>query len=258
MRRSTWLVVMVGAIGTVWTPTVGLSQFKPEAAAPPSREAPERLRGKGALESLAPEGNALRIKTADGESWTLRLSPKTKIQVVGRAQLDYLAVKQDVQFAALVDKKRCRLHAPIQKLTIYSQSKEFSPGLFPDTSPEAADAVTALAREDFNTQWKPYFVAGRLTAVSDKSLVVAVPGLRDKLHCELAEQPILEIKFGDLSLVKPGDVIAMIKARKTAEHEAVLHEARIRLSAPLTAAERHRSPAPPKKPARVAPPGKSS
>jgi hypothetical protein len=111
----------------------------------------------------------------------LKIGKNTKIRIKGKAEPDFLRSGLNVQFNAMVDKKAAKLKEPVKKMTIFTESNEFTLGLFPDVGgPTAAGGEVA---GDF----KPYVVAGRVTIAKGDDLVISVPSFTTKLRLELAK-----------------------------------------------------------------------
>jgi hypothetical protein len=229
-----WLVA--GTIGVVLAGAPwGVAAQKGRGPKTPQKERVrgERFRGKATIDSIS--GDVMKI-TSDGESLSAKPVKDAKIRVVGRAERSYLRVGQYVQIRALVDKKGKRLKDPAQRLTVFTASNEFTPGLVPDPSgAAAAEAIT-----DLSVDWKPYFVAGAISHIDENQLTMSVPGFLSKLKVDLAEKLVIEVNLDDLRLVKPGDTLDVRKGKKEG---GVVHvaEGTIRLAKPLGATDKSSS-----------------
>ena len=214
-------------------------QPKPEQPKPGEKPKPEQFRGKGKVDSVAK--GSVTMTTTEGQHWTLKFGHSVKLRIVGQAEAGYLASGEYVQFNALLDKKACRVKGPVKRATVFlAPSQEFSPGLFPDTSPEAQTAVAEAANLDVKSPWGAYVIAGQLVSAHGQKLVVTVPDLRERLRVELTEGAKIELASDDLSVVKAGDKIEAM-GRKTGEDTATLYQARIRLAEPLSHPPKHRA-----------------
>lgn len=229
----------------VFVPTPGPAQPPDKGEKPkPDQQRPDLFKGRGKIESIGKD--EIKMTTAEGEHWTLKLRANSKVRVMGQAELGSLAKDEYLQFNSLLDKKANRLKGPVQRATLFTPSQEFSPGLFPDTSDEAQAAVAEAANADIKSPWKAYVIAGQLVAAHGRKLILSVPGLRERLRVELTEGARIEYVSEDLGLAKAGDRIEAM-GRKTGEGTANLRQARIRLAEPLARLPKHKPAGKPSK-----------
>ena len=246
MRPSTWIAPgTLALLVAVFLSEPGPAQPPAKGEKPkPDQQRPDFFRGRGTIESISKD--TIKMTTAEGEHWTLKLGHAAKVRVVGEAELGSLAAGEYLQFNSLLDKKANRLKGPVKKATLFTPSQEFSPGVFPDTSPEAQAAVAEAANADIKSPWKAYVIAGQLVAAHGRKLILAVPGLRERLRAELTEGARIEYVSEDLGLVKAGDRIEAM-GRKTDEGSAQVRQARIRLAEPLAHLPKHKPAVKPSK-----------
>jgi hypothetical protein len=161
-------------------------------AAKPAAE-PEPFSGRGKVQGVMPDmkgGFIVLVLLPDkNELWGLKITKSTKIRIKGKAEADFLRSGLNVQFNAMVDKKAAKLKDPVKKLTIFTESNEFTLGLFPDVGGPATAGGGEVTAGDF----KPYVVAGRVSSAKSGDLVISVPSFTTKLHAEL--DPKADIDF---------------------------------------------------------------
>jgi len=191
----------------------------------------EQVSGEGTIDGMM--GGMLKI-TLNNEGWLLKFGKGTRVRITGTAELDFLKPGHFVQFNALVDKRKGRLKDPVQKLTIYTISQEYTPGLFED---KGAGAGFGAAPAEAAGEFKPYVVSGRVTAMKGNTLTVFVPDLSPTLPVTLAEGVGIDLNIDDFRFVRPGDKIKLVRATKASmpgqPNMANLTEATITLSQPL-------------------------
>jgi hypothetical protein len=152
------------------------------AAAKPAE--PEPFSGKGKAQGVMPDGKGgyiVAMLNEKNELWGLKINKSTRIRIKGKAEPDFLQRGLNVQFNAMVDKKAGKLKDPVKKLTIFTESNEFTLGLFPDVGGPAA------AGGEVAGDFKPYIVAGKVISAKGNDLFLQVPSFTGKLHVELAK-----------------------------------------------------------------------
>lgn len=170
------------------------------AAAKPAE--PEPFSGKGKVQGVMPDMKGgfivIMLLPEKNELWGLKIGKATKIRIKGKAAPDFLRSGLNVQFNAMVDKKASKLKDPVKKLTIFTESNEFTLGLFPDVGgPTAAGGEVA-------GDYKPYIVAGRVSSAKGDDLLMSVPSFTTKLRVELAKDADIDFNVA----FNPGFVAA--------------------------------------------------
>ena len=66
--------------------------------------------------------NAIAVKAANGQNWTLKLQGNTKIKVTGSAEPEMLKPDTCVRFTARIDKRTCKSQDKIDKITIFTET----------------------------------------------------------------------------------------------------------------------------------------
>jgi hypothetical protein len=185
------------SLAVVFTAGLAYGQFgRPGAPVAPQRAEPEPFSGKGKVQGVWPDGRGgyiVGMLNDKNELWGLKIGKSTRIRIKGKAEPDFLQRGLNVQFNAMVDKKAVKLKEPVKKLTIFTESNEFTLGLFPDVGgAAAADAGGAVVEGDY----KPYVVAGRVMTVKGEDLFVQVPSFAGRLHVELAKDVDIDFNVG--------------------------------------------------------------
>lgn len=94
----------------------------------------------GTIEAIAM--GRIQIITDSNEKWMIALTPKTKVQVTGEANADFLRPGMFVQLKADVDKRGVAADK-IDELTIVTPSQEKTPGIFSSPPVMAQSSRTA-------------------------------------------------------------------------------------------------------------------
>lgn len=202
IRALAGLAVFV-SLGSVY------GQFgRPGGAAPAAKLAePEPFSGTGKVQGVMPDGKGgyiVAMVNEKNELWGLKIGKATRIRIKGKAEPDFLQRGLNVQFNAMVDKKAGKLKDPVKKLTIFTESNEFTLGLFPDVGGAAPAAVGGEVAGDF----KPYIVAGRVTGAKGGDMFLQVPSFSGKLHVELAKDVDIDFNVAfDPSFVSNTDEV---------------------------------------------------
>jgi hypothetical protein len=174
-------------------------------AAKPATE-PEPFSGKGKVQGVMPDMKGgfivLMLLPDKNELWGLKIGKATKIRIKGKAEPDFLRSGLNIQFNALVDKKAAKVKDPVKKLTIFTESNEFTLGLFPDVGGPTAGGGEIAG--DF----KPYIVAGRVSTAKGDDLMMSVPSFTTKLRLELAKDADIDFNVAfNPGFVASGDDI---------------------------------------------------
>lgn len=177
-RLQPVLSVFVG-LAVVLSSGLVLGQFAKPAAEP------EPFSGKGKVQGVMPDMKGgyiiVMLLPEKNELWGLKIGKSTKIRIKGKAEPDFLRSGLNIQFSAMVDKKASKLKEPVKKLTIFTESNEYTLGLFPDVGGPTTGGGEIAG--DF----KPYIVAGRVSTAKGEDLLMSVPSFTTKLRVELAK-----------------------------------------------------------------------
>jgi hypothetical protein len=157
----------------------------------------EPFEGAGTIEALA--AGKIQILTSSNEQWIIGLLPTTKLQVVGKADVQFLRAGMFVQFKAEIDKHNAAVN-PIDELTITSLSKEKLPGVFPlgENQHEKSDGKTQSVGL-FN-------VVGRINNMQGNKLQINIGN--GTVFCDISDNAKIHVDLADISMVRKGDKIS--------------------------------------------------
>ena len=156
----------------------------------------EKLNISGTIEAIAV--GRIQVTDSSNEKWMIGLTPKTKIQVVGEAGVEFLHPGLFVQFKTELDKRLAAAN-PIDELTIVTPSQEKLPGVFPigeNKSDEGRNKTPAAG---------PCNVVGRITALKNNKLQINVGN--GTVLCELSDNAKIRLDVADYTMVRKGDKI---------------------------------------------------
>ena len=239
MSLRAWLAVLV---------TGGLLGWCVEgqvfAAAQPKKNTSTKDKDKKKTQLFRCEGTidaidvgTIKVTAKDVAKHTLDIGKLTDIRITGPANLDFLKPGQYVQLSALLDKKSQRVKDPVTMLLVFTPTKDLVPGLSSDSSPAAVAA--AGANEDVSIDWKPCVMAGSISAIDGRKIILNVPNLGEHVAVALTETAKIDVNVDDLSLAHPGDAIRVTKARKSGD-QITLSDATIRCKLPLGAGSKRK------------------
>lgn len=241
MSRGHFFSAMFTAVlALCWVSAGGVQTAHAQAGKKPAQEKekkkePRNFAGKGKIDSIS--AGEIKMTNDKGESFTLKLNKNSEIRVHGTAQRDYLQPNLMIQFDGIASKKLKKIKDEVKELTVFTPTRSMAPGLLPNPGKEAPPPVTA---EDSEAEWKPYVIGGTVKTVQEKSLIMDVPDLQPKVKLSLADDLKIKLDLDDLSLVKPGDAIAVQRGIFASEDQPIVnvHTAMIQLANPLTKANK--------------------
>jgi hypothetical protein len=193
----------------------------------PRRAKPERIHAEGTIEAVAP--GMIRIATAGGAFWMIRIPAKAKIKVTGTAEPGFLRPGLLVRFDALID-RRGRVQQPIDKLSVVSQTPDLVLNVFPkqdfgDPDQPAPEAKTRRGGAG------AYEVVGVLTGIRKGTYLVRAG--QTLLKVKLADEVRIDVSIADYGYASKGDKISC-RGVQIGPNAAVAKRVTIELSKPLT------------------------
>jgi hypothetical protein len=232
---------------------------------------PASIEASGTIQNIGRAG--IMIKSITGEPWLLRFSREASVHVTGTAKKDVLAGRSFsfISFVAEVDKQQARVQGQVERLTVFTPSRERGLGAFPEgtladaaaPSPFGDAPLEAPSRKSRGPSRQPraaadagpvverFQIAGRIAKRNrNGTLTVYVPNpyFRPNLEVELAEEPQIELELTGpayLVLVKQGDQL-QARGSQVGPNMAQVTEVTITLAEPFTTVQ-------PKKPPRRTP-----
>ncbi len=223
---------------------------------PVVREEPLNLNGT----VVAAQSGMIQVTGAAGEVWYVKTDPqRTKIQVTGTAEPEFLQPGLCVRFTGVIT-KRGQCQDPVNELTICTPSKDSPLGVYPDSGMGPADAKDTEKEKAKEKPVKkparaaaggPSVVVGQLRSVKLGKLVVAAGGTAVK--ADLADGAKIAVDCADVSLARNGDKIvvegvAFRRPQAGQPGTAIAQRVQVTLGEPLTSAKKG------KKPTKVLPP----
>lgn len=188
---------------------------------------------KGTIE-MSPLGPKI---VSGNDSWTIMRANSNfdRVRVMGSANVDYLHAGQLIRFNAMYDKKTNRIKDQLAKLTIFTASPEFSPGMTPDT-----EVVGAAA----SGEYKAMVFTGQIkNIIKGNTLHVLVQNLKSPLVVDLAESVTIDLNINDFSVVKQGDTIEITNGKKYLQQKCcTMTEGKITLTEPLAGVTKKKGP----------------
>jgi len=191
------------------------------------REQPkmERFEASGTIAGIG--RGQIQMVTATQQKWIVMVAPQASIHVTGTADPNYLKVGQFIRFNAAMDKKG-KIEEPVGEVTLYTPSAEFAIGIWPEGM-----AVGDLGAEEPKHQPAPnpfgggnfgagnpgaaqpasnrYMIAGRITGSRKGKMFVNFG--RGVAEFELAENPVVNVDFGDYTAARQGDAITVSRGK---------------------------------------------
>ena len=140
----------------------------------------------GTIEAIAV--GRIQMLADSNENWMIALTPKTKVQVTGEVNVDFLRPGMFVQLKADVDKRGVAA-GKVEELTIVTPSQE-KPSGFEGGGASATGASNVRGRV-------ASFKKNKLQIKNDKGMVL----------CELSDNPKIHIDLADYSMARKGDKI---------------------------------------------------
>jgi hypothetical protein len=232
---------------------------------------PASVEASGTIQDIGRAG--ITISSITGEPWLLRFSREASVHVTGTAKKDVLAGREFsfISFAAEVDKQQARVQGQVERLTVFTPSRERSLGAFPEgtladaaaPSPFGDGPLQGSAKKSRGSSRQPraapearpvverFQIAGRIAKRNRNgtlSVYVPNPYFRPNLEVELAEEPQIELDLTGpayLVLVRPGDQV-QARGSQVGPNMAQVTEVTITLAEPFTTIQ-------PKKPPRRTP-----
>ncbi len=172
------------------------------------------------------------LTTATGESWALRIPPKTEVRVTGTAGADVLRPGMYVRLLAPVDKRRGIVQEKVAELVVFSPSQEEGrmPGVFypnpakdpnaaqpnaaepPVPPPKRAPAGRRAKAKDKTDVVETFDIRARITVAKGRWLTLYARNnfFKSTLRIELVDRPVIKLDVNDYTLAKSGDKIAAL------------------------------------------------
>jgi hypothetical protein len=240
-RRFASLLAKVGLVLLAST-LIAAQRGKPTGPAVPKGEPITKQEPmKGTIEFNEQGGLLVADKS---EKWAVinhLLKPPVmpKIRIYGSAKGDYLAAGQLVRFRTMWDKKDNKVKDPLAKVTVFTESPEYSMGKANDT-----DVTGAAATGTFTAM----IMTGQIKRIKGTAMEVSVVGINRPLKLELAESVDVSIDIevnnrDSFSLVKQGDTIEVSTGEKWLQQKCLkIVEAKITLAEPIVIASKKKGP----------------
>ncbi len=260
--RALLAVCMVFSL-VVWADGQG---FHPRAGRQPgaARFAPVRV--DGAIAQIGP--GMIMVTTAANEMWWLKVPANAVIRVTGTAEPEVLCSGLFVRFTAAVDKRRSKVQGKVEKLTIFTPSREPSrmPGVFypnqvgagagvkqgpemppgfgmppnpgmrpnPAVQPQVPGTQNASARGTAASNVEAFDIRAQVASHKKGKLTLYVPNpfFKPKLKIELSEEPVIEVDVSSYAVAKPGDKISA-RGLQISQRGVHAREVLIELAEPL-------------------------
>lgn len=105
-----------------------------------------QLEARGTVEAMVAP-NVIKIVSDSNQSWFLRVSPQSRIEITGKAAPDMLSPGQNIKFVAKVNTKYGRIEEPVDKVTLFAPSMLDPLGALPEEDAAAAAAAYAAAKK---------------------------------------------------------------------------------------------------------------
>ena len=181
---------------------------------------------KGELEAL--QGYTLKIKDEAGETLMVMANPQMcSINYSGEAEPEFLTPGLMVRFTATFDSKGIPTHqigeleifSPVRKRRMSRQEiQKQTAGIYPaeddeEKGKDQVDAAPRNTRQSSRTRTRQqtpqkYLVVGKLMGTQAKK--IAVRAGNRTVQVELAEEPSIQVQYGDLSFCQPGDKLEIV------------------------------------------------
>lgn len=205
----------------------------------------------GVIEAVMPP--YIKVTTETNQVWILQVDPNAKVNVTGRAKLDFLKPGHYIAFSADVDKRRSVVEEKITKLTIVTPSDLKPVGAFPSQGgagfsgvPGAniaqGPAAAPAAAKAGGAATERFDIVGQYTGVNKKgsaTVMVPNPSFKPALTVEIAEDAEIDLDLTDPKayvLAKKGDKIEA-KGQQVGPTAAKANDILISLSEVLTGAQ---------------------
>ncbi len=202
--------------------------------------------------------NAMKITTDSKQTWVLRLSPETRVEIKGNANLAMLSHGTYVSFVAEVNQKTSRVEEKVGQLAIFVPSNRMPVGAVPEGAagaggafglnvgadqpfggPAAGAGGRGAARGAGKSAVKAtesFDIKGQITSIKGDKITLLVPNqyFKRSLRIELTENPEVTLDVNAPlvncpplpSLVKQGDRVE-VKGHQVAESMGTVAELRI-------------------------------
>ncbi|MBN2474696.1 MAG: hypothetical protein JXB62_08810 [Pirellulales bacterium] len=209
----------------------------------------EPFAADGSVEAVG--RGAIRMLTTSNQVWMVWIDPKAVIHVSGTAEPDFVRPGMFIRFTAEID-KRGDAQNKIDKLTLFTPSKENPVGIWPEGAAPAAGGEGAANEpgsgfgEDVVGPRSPttavYSVAGQITG--NRRGKLSVNALRAVVNIELAEKAAVAVDLADYTVAKNGDKISVSKGKMVVGRPGVAQasELNIELAQPLALPGRKKPP----------------